>query len=227
MIRFRPGMTAAPVGSVNRPRMNLWVPKMLCVFGRAGCAALAVVTLWGVSAPPALGQTARFEPGTRLRVTIPCSVQVPAQPSTTEPTCPVEGRLLRLGSDSLTMASAQATHTYAFSDLVRAEIGNGLRSRRSLGAGVGGVFGAVATYVALNSGGSTAFCDQSANQDSIDTGWCLGLYVLGGLAGAGLGSLVGGLMTSERWEVVPLESLGVSLGLGLGRTSDLAVRVTF
>jgi hypothetical protein len=65
------------------------------------------------------------------------------------------------------------------------------RSRAREGAILGFVVGAVATYVVTHSGGSTAPCDRSANQDAMSSAECAGLVVLGGLAGAGVGALIG------------------------------------
>lgn len=205
---------------------NPMVLKMLLFCERAGWVALGLVVLAGTSASPAVGQTTRLEPGTRLRVTIPCTEQVPTQSPTRGPTCPTEGRLLRLASDSLTLESNRVAQTYAISSVVRAEVGD-RGSYRSLGAGIGAVAGATATFVALNAGGSTAYCNQSANQDSIDPGPCFGLYALGALAGAGLGALLGGRITRERWEVVPLESLRIGLLFRQELFPDLALRVVF
>ena len=179
--------------------MILSIPKMRLFLRRAKCPTLALVVLSGIAVSPALGQTPGLELGTRLRITIPCDAQIPTRPLATHPTCLAEGQLLRLEGDSLSIAFASETQTYAISHVDRAEVSRGRHSKRWLGAGVGGVIGTVATYVVLNTGGSTASCDQSANQDSIDPGPCLGLYVLGGLAGAGLGFVVGGLVRTERW----------------------------
>jgi hypothetical protein len=62
-----------------------------------------------------------------------------------------------------------------------------------LGAGIGFVVGAGATWVVLNAGGSSAFCDRDANQDAMSPGECLGITIVGGAVGA----LVGALVT--RW----------------------------
>lgn len=66
-------------------------------------------------------------------------------------------------------------------------------NRTLVGAGVGFVVGAGATWAALNAGGSTAPCDRDANQDAMGAGECLGLAIVGGA----LGALVGALVT--RW----------------------------
>lgn len=65
------------------------------------------------------------------------------------------------------------------------------RTETLLGAAVGLVAGAVATYVVLHGGGSNSLCDRSANQDAMNRGECAGLVALGGAVGAGLGALIG------------------------------------
>ncbi|MDH3222656.1 MAG: hypothetical protein OEO23_02990 [Gemmatimonadota bacterium] len=67
-------------------------------------------------------------------------------------------------------------------------------SSRRWGAVIGGLVGSATVYAVLNSGvGSTQRCNQSANQDAIETRYCVGLYLLGGIAGVGVGWLV------SRW----------------------------
>jgi hypothetical protein len=92
-------------------------------------------------------------------------------------------------------------------------------SPRLLGAGVGFVVGAGATWAVLNQGASTAPCDQDQNQDAWGRKECLGAYALGGLVGAGVGALVGGIVRSHA---APLE--GVHLGWGPGERGG---RVSF
>jgi hypothetical protein len=65
------------------------------------------------------------------------------------------------------------------------------QTRAREGAIVGFIVGAAATVVVTHSGGSTAPCDRSANQDALSSGECIGLAVAGGLVGAGLGALIG------------------------------------
>lgn len=121
----------------------------------------------------------------------------------------------RLEPDSLTVRGLDSTYGYAVADIDRAEVSQERRSHRRTGAIIGGVVGAGATFLALNAGGSTSLCDQSANQDAASAGLCISLYVLGGLAGAGLGALAGGLITVESAHDVPVESLRVGIGLRL------------
>lgn len=66
--------------------------------------------------------------------------------------------------------------------------------RTLIGAGVGFVLGAGATWAVLNTGGSTAPCDRDANQDAMSAGECAGVTVLGGVVGALVGALVARLL---------------------------------
>lgn len=78
-----------------------------------------------------------------------------------------------------------------------------------IGAGAGFVVGGVATYVILNTGGSTAPCDQDANQDAMSTGECIGITALGALAGAGIGLLIGRAFRSDRLEAISRDGLRI------------------
>lgn len=98
---------------------------------------------------------------------------------------------------------------------------------RAHGAIAGGVVGAVGTYIALNTGGSTAFCDQDENQDAIDQQWCVGLYVAGGVLGATVGALLGGRVsrvgdaTRSRLLLIPGPGMGTIRAVGLEVRLDL------
>ncbi|MBM4185858.1 MAG: hypothetical protein FJ206_00975 [Gemmatimonadetes bacterium] len=98
----------------------------------------------------------------------------------------------------------------------------GRRSHWLLGAAIGFGAGAVVTYLVLHSGGSTAPCNRSANQDAMSGGECLGLTALGGVAGAGLGALVGGLVKRavpetpvERIRITPVGDRGLQVSLAV------------
>ena len=139
-------------------------------------------------------------PGDRVRVTFPCRLL--SSPGAGD--CRLAGRLARWDADSLTVSDADRRTPFAFKDVTRLELSQGQRSYTFLGAGLGAVVGAGVTYVILNSGGSTALCDRSANQDAMSSSECLGSYALGGLAGAGLGLLIGSMIHSERWRDIPV-----------------------
>ena len=163
-----------------------------------------------------LGQETGLSVGSRLRIAAPCPSEsrVPAEPG---PECSKIGGLVSLGDDSITLEASDTTYTYAISDLVHTEVSDGFRSHGWVGAGVGGGVGAVVTYLLLNTGGSTSLCDSSANQDATSLGLCLGLAAVGGLAGAGLGALVGRRITVEQWREVSLGSVRVGVRLRLNR----------
>lgn len=115
-----------------------------------------------------------------------------------------------INSDTVVLRSG-TTHRVPLTSLERLDVHAGRRSHWLLGAGIGFVVGAGATYAVLSSGGSTALCNQSANQDAIGTGECLALAAGGGLAGAGLGALVGTFIKSDKWEEVPTERFRLGL----------------
>ena len=162
-------------------------------------AVLGAALTWPLTASAA--EESPPAPGSRVRVTFPCQLLTPS----TAGDCKIAGRLARWEADSLAVTTSDRTTPFALSELDRLEISGGQKSYRFLGAGLGAVIGAGATYLILNSGGSTAPCDRSANQDAMNSGECLGLYTLGGLAGAGLGFLIGGMIHSERWQDVSFE----------------------
>lgn len=153
------------------------------------------------------------EPGSRLRLTVPCEAG-------RETSCRVVGKLISAGGDSLTLTAAGGRQRHALRDLLRLERSDGRRSHWLLGAGLGFAAGAVATYALLHTGGSTSVCDRSANQDAVSTTECLGLAALGGVGGAGLGAVVGGLIRTERWRELPLA--GLRIGMTGGTRPTLA-----
>jgi hypothetical protein len=138
---------------------------------------------------------------------------------------------MAIRADSLNLRTDATAASYAVRDVTRVEVSQGRRSRWLVGAGVGAVGGAGATFLVLNGtlfgGGSasTAPCNRSANQDAISVGECVGLTALGAVAGAGLGALIGGLIRSERWEDRPLTSLRV--GAAPSGAVRLGLRLAF
>lgn len=162
-------------------------------------AVLGAALTWPI--PASAAEDIPPAPGSRVRVTFPCRLLSPS----TAGDCKIAGRLARWEPDSLAVTASDRTTPFALRELNRLEISGGQKSYRFLGAGVGAVIGAGATYLILNSGGSTAPCDPSGNQDAMSSSECLGLYALGGLAGAGLGFLIGGMIHSEHWQDVSFE----------------------
>lgn len=104
-----------------------------------------------------------------------------------------------------------ASQDVPLASVERLEVRTGHRSHWLLGAGVGFVVGAGVTYAVLNTGGSTALCNRSANQDAIRAGECAGLTAGGAVVGAGLGALVGAFIKSDKWEDVSPERFRVGI----------------
>jgi hypothetical protein len=77
------------------------------------------------------------------------------------------------------------------------------RTRVLEGAVLGFVVGVTLTVVVTRSGGSTAPCNRSANQDALSSTECLALAAGGGLAGAGLGAFIGSRIRVSAIQVVP------------------------
>jgi hypothetical protein len=117
------------------------------------------------------------------------------------------GTFVQVTGDTIALTLRDSAARYDLAAVHRLEVARGRRSHWLVGAGAGLLVGAGVTFAVLNSGGSTSLCNRSANQDALATMECAGLTALGGLAGGGLGTLVGGLIRSERREDVPLERL--------------------
>ena len=138
--------------------------------------------------------------GSTIRLTFPCELLRPG----VRGDCQEVGRLARWEADSLSVAWEDSTETLRLADLIRLEASEGKKNYRWLGTGLGFVLGAGLTYFILESGGSTSPCDQDSNQDAMSDEECWGITALGGVAGAGLGFVVGGLFQSDRWKDVSL-----------------------
>jgi hypothetical protein len=181
--------------------------------------AVPYVALLGQRPAPAL------EPGARVRVTFPCGAH--PLPASGTRSCRSEGRLIAIQGDTLAFARADSTTRLALVTISRVEASHGRRSRWLLGAGLGLLVGAGATYAVLYSGGSTSMCNASANQDAMSSSECFGLTALGGVAGAGLGALLGSRFSSERWQDVPLTRLRLGLGTGPDGRPGIGVALAF
>lgn len=99
-------------------------------------------------------------------------------------------------------------------------------SNRRLAAGLGGAVGLGATYLALQHGGSTAYCDRSANQDAIGARECYALYAVGGIVGAGIGWLIGGRIGGGRSDA-DVQARAVELLAVPGTLTSVGVRIRF
>lgn len=191
---------------------------------RRRIAALAALLITAV-AGPATAQEPGPQPGTRLRLTLPCDQL--AQPSgARRASCRTEGILVHTRGDTILITEAGDSARYRLATVAKLEQLRGRRAHRLAGALMGLVVGAGVTYAVLSSGGSTAVCDQSANQDALEGTECAALVAAGGLGGAVLGLGVGSLIKSERWVEVPVQRLRVRVGARTDRGVALAIRLT-
>jgi len=140
----------------------------------------------------------------------------------------VTGTITALTPEAVSLDIDGTGRTFPRSSLTAVELSTGIGSYWKIGAAVGGVVGAVGTFVALNRGDSTNPCDSDANQDAMGMGACVGIAALGGVGGALVGGFVGSLVHSERWETVPLDAVRLGLlpsrgGPSLGLSVALAL----
>lgn len=140
---------------------------------------------------------------------------------------PFVGTVVALEADSLVVHDSMDTWRLSLASVEQVDLSQGRKSHALLGAGIGLLVGGGVAFAVLYTGGSTGLCDQSANQDAMDSGACIGLTALGGVAGAGLGAIIGGLIPTERWQDIPLERLRVSLRPRAGGRLGLALAVVF
>lgn len=167
-----------------------------------------------VSWSPLLAQqtAADLQVGQRVRLTYPCEPEEPAREESTGRACRAEGSLALMAGDTLVVEGENSASRHDLNDLSRVQVSSGKKSHWLVGAAIGFVVGTGAAYAALSSGGSTGTCDQSANQDAISTGECIALSALvGGFPGAGVGTVVGLFIRSERWRDVPIAGPRVGL----------------
>ncbi len=192
-------------------------------------ACWVVVVFMLLPCPPTLaGQPAdALRPGVRVRLTLPCELGLAFATQGSGEPCRVEGHLAAVREDTIILSGQEAIRAFPLSAATRVEVSRGTRSRWLAGAGIGFLIGASSTYVLLNRGGSTNPCDPSANQDAIGTGACVGLAALGGVAGAGLGALIGKLFRSECWQDVPVQRVRVTLGLQAGGRLGVGITLAF
>ncbi len=188
-------------------------------------AAAVPFCLLGI-ATVASAQDAPPVPGARIRLTVPCELVQPPAPERRN-FCTLVGKLGQWRPDAIDLEVDGRRSSYNLSTVSRLEVSRGSRSHKLLGAGIGFVVGVGATYHVFNSGasssGSTSACNQSANQDAIDSSACLGIYGLGGLVGAGLGAFVGSRFREELWQSVPYGRVRISLVTQRRLTVKLAV----
>jgi hypothetical protein len=140
-------------------------------------------------------QLSGVEPGHRVRLTL---MPDPGTDRVTQ----IVGTLIRLGPDSIAVYDQErlAVVAAALGAARRLEASRGRPSRAGRGALIG-----------LAAGGIAAGLIVCAAEDCSSSGGDFGgvvvgiLGVGGGLAGAGVGALVGAMIRPERWETIPLD----------------------
>jgi hypothetical protein len=180
----------------------------------------SVLALWAsvpLAAVPAYAQQP-VEVGSRVVVTGICAEEEYA-PRRVRKVCPKDkGIILAIGPDTLVLQSEETGDSVVmrFGSISRLDLHSGRKSAvlKGLitGTGVGAVVGAVAG-LGCQTGGSFAMNECNALETT----------ARGAAVGAACGILVGLIITTDRWEEVPLDQLRVSLapqrdgrfGLGL------------
>ena len=188
-------------------------------------AAMAVVLLVPCLRTFAEEPPAWVEPGARVRLSLPCEAGRSPGTEALDKVCREEGRVVSVEGQGITLATAEGNRSYPLNGLSGLDVSRGTRSRWRAGAATGFLVGAGGTFALLNRGDSTNPCDSSANQDAMGMGACLGLAALGGVAGAGVGALIGKLNRVEEWQRVSADRVRVSLGARAGL--ELRVALAF
>jgi hypothetical protein len=155
--------------------LRVLVLLLAAVLG-SGCAGIHIVR------DP--GPRHELEPGHRVRVHL------------FQPRDRVVGYVVRLTADSLIINSGEnARHETSLStaNIRLLELSRGQRSRAGIGAVVGVLLGAVGGAAAIS-----AICGD----DCVGAWPLLGLIPAGALVGFGMGSGVGSMIESERWQPV-------------------------
>ncbi len=210
-------------------RIRLWAREpgsprsSLVVLRRAGYGSLGTPSrrrvgpiflglVWWLAAPGlADSQEASIAVGDRIRGAVPC----PANRGTPNDTCLIEGKVLQVAPDTLIVRSSSLGAAPRHLTPVRLDVFETKGPGVVWTAGVGGALGAGGTYLWLRSGGSTSYCDRSRNQDAMSRGECAALTFLGGVVGAGLGTLTARLLRTEDWVPAPLGRLTLTINPAL------------
>ena len=147
-------------------------------------------------------------PGSRVRVTAPSVGER------------LEGYVQSVDASTLTLLSAKrsAVVTVPLSTLTRLEVPAGRRGHALVGGIVGGALGAVTV---------AALCSESS--DCIDSAGDVGAAAGVTAVYAGVGALIGALIRSDRWIVVPARPATARLAPRPGRGVDVGVafRIAF
>lgn len=173
-----------------------------------------VLTLLAFLLPrtPVHAQGSTVQPGTRVRVQPPCGATDTGRPCRT-----VVGRLLAPTGDSLLIEDAHGvTRKIDLATGSRVERSVGYRRHTLLGLGLGSLVGLGAGAL-LYSG-----CTTGGEDD-----WLCGFYYFATVpAGAALGTVVGALTRTERWEAVSAPATTLHVWPLPGRTT-VALTVPF
>jgi len=166
--------------------------------------ALAALLLPSASLP---AQVPAVPPGARVRVQHPCGVADPARACMT-----LIGRALRPVGDSLLVEDEHGRiRGVDLLSAARLERSTGYRRHTLLGLGLGALAG-------LGSGALLASeCTQGGRGE--DDGMCNLYYLITIPAGAGVGTLVGALTPTERWETVSASGAALRVWPGVDRTT--------
>jgi hypothetical protein len=194
--------------------------------GKRAFSVGVLACLLGIPAM-ASAQEAPVKLGARVRVTVPCD-RLPQSSPAQRKECRLTGLLGGWRTDALDLDTGGTRRTFNLNELRLLEVSRGSRGHWELGAGIGLVLGAGVTFLVFqdhNASGSTDLCNSSSNQDAIGAGNCLAIIAGAGLAGAAIGALIGGLIRSEGWRIVPHGRARISLVMH-GR-STLGFAITF
>jgi hypothetical protein len=139
----------------------------------------------------------------------------------------IDGRVLSITQDTLTLQIGDTTRGLALDDLARVRVYAGVESKWAIGWAIGFAAGMSAgAFDGYVSGGSPPGCDFIClNRDQATLAGGIAGAVAGSILGAGIGALAEG----ARWRTVShfVPSHAVGLAPVLGPERGLAVRVSF
>ena len=119
-----------------------------------------------------------------------------------------------LTTDSLVLRPEYGAWPVAIplASVTRLEVSQGQKSRMGPGAGIGLLGGGLLGYL-ISSGTLGRGCTEGGGFLEPTREQCIGLSTVGGaVVGTLLGLVIGAVMTTYRWEEVPLDQLRVSFG---------------
>ncbi len=166
-------------------------------------------------------ETGAVSPGARVRVSLRATTTYLTRDR-------IVGSLVSLRRDTVVVSehAGRADLALPIESIRLFEVSRGRTSGAKKGALIGlvsGAAGGIAAGLIVCAGGN---CNNSGTGDLTRLVSTV-LGVGGGLAGAGIGSLVGGRIHSDRWERVPIKDLRVGVapsGLGVRLCVSMAFR---